>query len=147
MDFFRDHLVAIVFAAFIAITILQLLFRVRGFFAGNDPAKMPMLMGRQPISDEEFHATYYPDVPQIMVTAARVLFANRARVPHKLLLPTDRLADFGIQDHADQVMTAIRKQPGYDEQATMPVTHVETLDDVIKLERWAIAQTQIQKTN
>ena len=54
-----------------------------------------------------------------------IMFANRARVPHKLVLPTDRLADFGIQDHADQVMTAIQKQPGYDAQATMPVTSPE----------------------
>ena len=143
MDFVRDHLVAIFIAVAIVVTVIQLLSRIRP----NDPAKMQMLMGRQPISDEEFHATYYPDVPQIMVTAARVLFANRARVPHKLLLPTDRLADFGIQDHADQVMTAIQKQPGYDEHVTMPVTRVETLDDVIKLERWAIAQAEIQKTS
>ena len=147
MDFLREHLIVIVIGVFIAFTLLQILLRIKGLVAGNDPAKMQMLMGRQPVSDEEFHATYYPDVPQLMVTAARVLFANRARVPDKLLLPTDRLADFGIQDHADQVMTAIQKQPGYDAQTTMPVTRVETLDDVIKLERWAISQAQIQKTS
>ena len=143
IELVREHLIALIIAAATVLFVAQLLPRLRP----NDPAKMQMLLGRQPVSDEEFHATYYPDVPQLMVTAARVLFANRARVPHKLLLPTDRLADFGIQDHADQVMAAIQRQPGYDAQATMPVTRVETLDDVIKLERWAIAQTQIQKTS
>jgi hypothetical protein len=141
MDFVRDHLVGIFIFVAVVVTVIRLLSRIRP----SDPAKMQMLMGRQPISDEEFHATYYPDVPQLLVTAARVLFANRARVPHKLLLPTDRLADFGIQDHADQVMAAVQKQPGYDAQSTMPITRVETLDDVIKLERWAIAQKMMQK--
>jgi hypothetical protein len=143
MEFVRDHLVAIFIFAAIAISLMQILLRMKG----NDPGKMQLLMGRQPIGDEEFHATYYPDVPQLMVTAARVLFANRARVPHKLLLPTDRLADFGIQDHADQVMAAIQRQPGYDADVTMPVTRVETLDDVIKLERWAIAQRTMRKAD
>jgi hypothetical protein len=141
MDFVRDHLIAIFIFVAVVVIVIRLLSRIRP----SDPAKMQMLMGRQPISDEEFHATYYPDVPQLLVTAARVLFANRARVPHKLLLPTDRLADFGIQDHADQVMAAVQKQPGYDAQSTMPITRVETLDDVIKLERWAIAQKMMQK--
>lgn len=143
MDFIRDHLIAIFILVSIVVAVIRLLSRIRP----NDSAKMQMLIGRQPISDDQFHATYYPDVPQMLVTAARVLFANRARVPHKLLLPTDRLADFGIQDHADQVMAAIQKQPGYDVDVTMPVTRVETLDDVIKLERWAIAQRAMRKTN
>jgi len=143
MDFVRDHLVPIFILGSIAVTIIQLLLRMRP----KDPAKMQLLMGRRAISDDEFHATYYPDVPKMMVTAARVMFANRAGVPHKLLLPTDRLADFGIQDHADQVMAAIQKQPGHDAKATMPVTRVQTLDDVIKVERWAIAQAEIRKTS
>jgi hypothetical protein len=143
MDFIRDHLIAIFILVSIVVAVIRLLSRIRP----NDSAKMQMLIGRQPISDDQFHATYYPDVPQMLVTAARVLFANRARVPHKLLLPTDRLADFGIQDHADQVMAAIQKQPGYDVDVTMPVTRVETLDDVIKLERWAIAQRAMRKPN
>ena len=143
MDFVRDHLIAIFIFVSIVVTVLRLLSRIRP----NDPAKVQLLMGRESISDDEFHSRYYPDVPKMLVTAARVLFANRAHVPHKLLLPTDRLADFGIQDHADQVMTAIQKQPGYEADVTMPVTRVETLDDVIKLERWAIAQRTMHKAD
>ena len=138
MDFFRDHLVAVVFAAFIAITILQLLFRVRGFFAGNDPAKMQLLMGRQPIGDSEFHATYYGGTEQTLVTAARFLFANRARVPHTLLLPTDRLADFGIQDLGDMVISGVKKAQQERQLPALPVEKLETLDDMIKLEQWML---------
>src|SRR5438067_6856951 len=109
MDFFREHLIVIVIGVFVVWTIIQLLFRMRGLITGNDPARMQLLMGRQEMSDSEFHAAYYADVEQTLITAARFLFANRARVPHKLLLPTDRLADFGIQDLADMVMNSVKK--------------------------------------
>src|SRR5438270_9509092 len=109
MDFARDHLIVIAMAAFIALAIIQLLYRTLRFVGGNDPAKMQILAGRQEMSDSEFHASYYGDTEQTLVTAARFLFASRAHVPHKLLLPTDRLADFGIQELGEMVMGAVRK--------------------------------------
>jgi hypothetical protein len=143
MELLREHLVGVFIAIAIAFSLLQILLRMKK----NDPAKMQMLNGRESISDEEFHTRYYPDVPQMLITATRILFARRAGVPHKLLLPTDRLADFGIQEHANEVMVTIQKQPGYD-AVTMPVTRVETLDDIIKMERWAVEQraNAIKKT-
>jgi hypothetical protein len=139
MDFVREHLIVIVIGVFIAWTFVQILFRMRGFITGNDPEKMQMLTGRQPLSDSEFHSTYYGDTEQALVTAARFLFANRARVPHKLLLPTDRLADFGIQEFGDTVMSTVRKAQEEKQMPTPPLEKIETLDDMIKLERWMLA--------
>ena len=139
MDFVRQHLVAVFILAAIAWTIIQILFRMRGLISGNDPAKMQLLMGRQAIGDSEFHATYYGGTEQTLVTAARFLFANRARVPHKLLLPTDRLADFGIQDLGDMVMGAAKKAQEEKQLPALPIEKLETLDDMIKLELWMLA--------
>jgi len=136
MDFVRQHLIIIVIAAFIAWTTLQMLFRMRSLIAGNDPAKMQLLTGRQPIGNSEFQATYYGGTEQSLVTAARFLFANRARVPHKLLLPTDRLADFGIQDLGDMVMGGVKKTQEEKQLPALPIDKLETLDDMIKLEVW-----------
>jgi len=112
---------------------------MRGFITGNDPEKMQMLAGRQPLGDAEFHSTYYADAERTLVTAARFLFANRARVPHKLLLPTDRLADFGIQELGDMVMSAVKKAQEQKQMPPLPLDRIETLDDMIKLERWMLA--------
>ena len=139
MDFLREHLVLILIVVAIVFTLVQMVARM----SRRDPMKMQMLLGRQEISDGDFHQQYYPDVPQMLVTATRVLFARRAGVPHKYLLPTDRLADFGISEHGNEVMVSIQKQPGYD-TVTMPVTRVETLDDIIRMERWAVEQ-RVQK--
>ncbi len=138
MDFLREHLIVIVIGVFIAWTILQLLFRMRGLITVNDPEKMQILAGRQALSDSEFHGTYYGDTEQTLVTAARFLFANRARVPHKLLLPTDRLADFGIQELGDMVMSTVKKAQEQKQMPPLPVEKIDTLDDMIKLERWML---------
>jgi len=144
MDFAREHLIVILVGVLIAWTVLSLLFRMRRFIAGNDPQKMQMLAGRQPLSDAEFHATYYGDTEQTLVTAARLLFANRARVPHKLLLPTDRLADFGIQELGDMVISGVKKAREEKQLPALPVERIETLDDMIKLERWMLQNSQLQ---
>ncbi|MFL6299289.1 MAG: hypothetical protein ACJ71N_01620 [Terriglobales bacterium] len=138
MDFARDHLIIIAIGAFIALTIIQLLFRIFRAVGGNDPAKMQMLAGRQEISDSEFHASYYGDTEQTLVTAARFLFASRAHVPHKLLLPNDRLADFGIQELGEMVMSTVRKSQQQKQLPALPIEKIETLDDMIKLERWMV---------
>jgi hypothetical protein len=138
MDFVREHLIIIGIAAFIVWSIVQLLYRTLKFVGGNDPAKMQMLMGRQEMSDSEFHASYYGDTEQTLVTAARFLFANRAHVPHKLLLPTDRLADFGIQELGDIVMSTVKKAQEQKQMPALPIEKIETLDDMIKLERWML---------
>jgi hypothetical protein len=134
MDFVRDHLIAIFILGSIVVTVIQLLLRMRP----NDPAKMQLLMGRQPMGDSEFHANYYAGTEQTLVTAARFLFANRAHVPHKLLLPTDRLADFGIQDLGDMVMNGVKKTQQEKQLPALPVEKLETLDDMIKLELWTL---------
>jgi hypothetical protein len=144
MDFVREHLILLVIGGFIAITVLQVLFRARAFFNGNDPAKMQLLMGRQEMSDSAFHSAYYADVEQTLVTTARYLFANRARVPHNLLLPTDRLADFGIQDLGDMVMGGVKKAQQEKQLPPLPVEKLDTLDDMIKLERWMLQNSQMQ---
>jgi hypothetical protein len=144
MDFLREHLIVIVIAVFIAWTLIQLLFRMRGLIKGNDPEKMQMLVGRQPLSDSEFHSTYYGDTEQTLVTAARFLFANRARVPHKLLLPTDRLADFGIHELGDMVISSVKKAQEEKQLPALPVDRIETLDDMIKLERWMLANSNVR---
>ena len=134
MDFLSDHLIAIFVAISIVIMVIRLLSRIRP----SDPAKMQSLMGRQAISDSEFHANYYAGTQQSLVTAARYLFANRARVPHKLLLPTDRLADFGIQELGDMVMNGVKKTQQEKQLPALPVEKLETLDDMIKLEVWMV---------
>jgi hypothetical protein len=144
MDFAREHLIVVVIGAFIAWTVLRLLFRARRLFTGNDPQKMQMLAGRQPLSDSEFHANYYGDTDQTLVTAARLLFANRARLPHKLLLPTDRLADFGIQELGDIVIGGVKKAQQEKQLPALPVEKIETLDDMIKLERWMLQNSHLQ---
>jgi len=138
MDFVREHLIVIVIGAFICWTIIQLLFRLKGFIGGNDPEKMQLLAGREDVSDSEFHSNYYPGTQQTLVTTARYLFANRARVPHNLLLPTDRFADFGIQDLADLVMNGVKKTQQEKQLPPLPVEKLETLDDMIKLEVWMV---------
>jgi hypothetical protein len=147
MAFVRDHLILFVIGGFIAITVLQVLFRARAFFNGNDPEKMQLLAGREEVSDSEFHSNYYPGTQQTLVTTARYLFANRARVPHDLLLPTDRLADFGIQDLGDMVMGGVRKAQQEKQLPSLPVEKLDTLDDMIKLEVWMLANrsTTIQR--
>jgi len=144
MDFVREHLIVIVIATFIVWTIFQLLWRMRQLIAPNDPARVQLLMGRQEMSDSEFHAAYYADVEQTLVTAARFLFANRARVPHKLLLPTDRFADFGIQDLADMVMNSVKQAQQEKSLPPLPLEKLETLDDMIKLERWAVQNSLVR---
>ena len=134
MDFLSDHLIAIFVAISIVIMVIRLLSRIRP----NDPAKMQLLMGRQALSDSEFHANYYAGTQQSLVTAARYLFANRARVPHKLLLPTDRLADFGIQELGDMVMNGVKKTQQEKQLPALPVEKLETLDDMIKLDVWMV---------
>jgi hypothetical protein len=138
MDFVREHLIVIVIAVFIVWSIVQLLYRTLRFVGGNDPAKMQMLMGRAQMSDSEFHASYYGDTEQTLVTAARFLFASRAHVPHKMLLPTDRLADFGIQELGDMVMSTVKKAQEQKQMPALPIEKIETLDDMIKLERWML---------
>ena len=138
MDFVREHLIVIVIGAFICWTIIQLLFRLKSFIGGNDPEKMQLLAGREEVGDSEFHSNYYPGTQQTLVTTARYLFANRARVPHKLLLPTDRFADFGIQELADMVMGGVRKTQQEKQLPPLPVEKLETLDDMIKLEVWMV---------
>jgi hypothetical protein len=144
MDFLREHLIVIVIGALILSALIQLLRRVKGLIGANDPAKMQLLMGRQEMSDSEFHASYYADVEQTLVTAARFLFASRARVPHKLLLPTDRLADFGIQDLGDMVMNSVKMAQEQKQLPALPIEKIETLDDMIKLERWAVQNSLVQ---
>jgi len=134
MDFLRDHLIAIFIFVAVIVTVIRVLSRIRP----NDPAKMQLLMGRQAISDSDFHSNYYPGTQQTLVTAARYLFANRARVPHKLLLPTDRLADFGIQDLGDFVMNGVKKTQQEKQLPALPVEKLQTLDDMIKLEVWMV---------
>jgi hypothetical protein len=138
MDFVREHLIIILIAVFIVWSIIQLLYRTIRLIGGNDPAKMQMLVGRQEMSDSEFHASYYGDTEQALVTAARFLFASRAHVPHKMLLPTDRLADFGIGDLAEMVMSTVKKAQEQKQLPPLPLEKIETLDDMIKLERWML---------
>jgi hypothetical protein len=134
MEFLREHLIAIFIVVSVLLTVIRLLSRIRP----NDPAKMQLLMGRQTISDSEFHSNYYPGTQQTLVTTARYLFANRARVPHKLLLPTDRLADFGVQELGDMVMNGVKKTQQEKQLPPLPVEKLETLDDMIKLEVWMV---------
>jgi hypothetical protein len=134
MEFLREHLIAIFIVVSVLLTVIRLLSRIRP----NDPAKMQLLMGRQTISDSEFHSNYYPGTQQTLVTTARYLFANRARVPHKLLLPTDRLADFGVQELGDMVMNGVKKTQQEKQLPPLPVEKLETLDVMIKVEVWMV---------
>lgn len=138
MEFVRENLIIILIAAFIVWSMVQLLYRALRLVGGNDPAKMQMLAGRQEMSDSEFHASYYGDTEQTLVTAARFLFASRAHVPHKMLLPTDRLVDFGIQELGDMVMSTVKKAQEQKQMPALPIEKIETLDDMIKLERWML---------